>query len=547
MPTAINYNDFFDNEEDNSRKYWGEEAAGCIFIAKDTGRILLAKRGEEADQPGEWGTWGGKIDGDESPKEAVAREVEEETGYDGVTKISPLYTFKDGSFKYHNFLVIVPFEFTPQLNWENESSAWIEFGKWPEPMHFGLQTLIQHAGPKLKRVVDLLNKKRDTLTEVKSQRVVVGIITKNLEVFSKSNIDTHTDLKILNSRLQSYGEDNKRWRYNSDTQTVYWYSHPTDDEKEEVEYNLSKNYNYKVKIHLYIGDRSSVEYGLNQIKAHGIGESMDTAPSAIVQSAPTFSKEFVDYMKSVENLNRVGFKGGKWYPHASVEGGLPTIGYGHKIKDKFELERFQRGLSDGAVERMFLADLASAKRKAYIEIKNMFGVQVPLDARQEEILVDYTFNLGTLKGFPKLVKAVLNKDWATVSKEYKRSAGGKELGRNKAFSNRYLKESSDSNEVSVKNQGLVDVGVHGYKWSTPHAYLSFGHDPSSRLFHLYMIQTPKEEDRNQGYSKALLERFFQMIQKQGGALDVGSYTTSGMAFAKHVIERLAKQYRVRLV
>lgn len=445
MPTAINYNDFFDDEEGEPSKYWGEEAAGCIFIAKDTGRILLAHRSEEPDEknrlpnePGTWGTWGGKIDAGETPKEAVAREVEEEAGYEGVSKISPLYIYRDGNFKYHNFLVIVPFEFTPQLNWENDSSAWVEFGQWPEPLHFGLQALIQHSGPKLKKVIDLLKKKRDTLKE------------------------------------------------------------------------------------------------------------MDTPP-AIVQSAHSFSKEFVEYMKSVENLNRVGFKDGKWYPHASFEGGLPTIGYGHKIKDKSELKRLRNGLSDGAVERMFLADLASARRKAYVDIKNMVGVQIPLDAKQEEILTDYTFSMGTLKAFPKFVRAVLDKDWATASKEYKRAGAGKELARNKVFFNRYLKEASSDNGMKMEPQGLVDVGVHGYKWSTLHAYLSFGHEPSARLFHLYMIQTPKEEDRNKGYSKALLERFFQMIQKQGGALDVGSYTTSGMAFSKHVIERLAKQYRVRLV
>lgn len=438
MPTPIQYDDFFEDPE-SSRTYWGKEAAGCIFIAKDSGRILLAKRGEDAEEPGTWGTWGGKIDGDETPKEAVTREVEEETGYDGVFKVSPLYTFKDGQFKYHNFLIVVPFEFTPQLNWENDNSAWVEFGKFPSPLHFGMEALLQHAGPKIKKVIDLLNKKRDTITE------------------------------------------------------------------------------------------------------------MEATPPAIVQSTNSFSKEFVDYIRGVENLGKTGFKNGKWYPYPDAGG--YSVGYGHHIKDKGELKRLRNGLSDSAVERALLSDLAIAKRRVYSDIKDMFGVQVPLDTKQEEILVDYAYNLGTLKDFSKFVRAVLTKDWATAAKEHKRFYQHQELGRNKAFFDRYLKENSapQSEEIKVEKEGLVDVDTYGYRWSTPHSYLSFGHEPNSRSYHLYMIQTPNEADRKQGHSKVLLNKFLQLIGSQGGTLDVESYTMSGMAWTKHVIDRLAKQYRVRLV
>lgn len=274
MPSTLKYNEFFDGEEPEGNKYWGDEAAGCIFVAKDTGRILLAQRGEEAEEPGTWGTWGGKMDGNETPKEAVKREVEEETGYDGITKITPLYVFRDGTFKYHNFLVLVPFEFTPQLNWENESSVWVEYGKWPEPTHFGLVNLIKHAGTKIQRVIQLLDKKRNTFTE------------------------------------------------------------------------------------------------------------------------------------------------------------------------------------------------------------------------------------------------------ATVTEE--------------------------NDEITVVPQGIVNVGTYGYKWMTPHGYLWFTHSKNERLFTLLMIRT-EPEFQYQGYSKNLLEKFFQHIKQHGGALEVESYTTSGLAHVQHVIERLAKQYNVRLV
>jgi hypothetical protein len=76
-------------------------------------------------------------------------------------KLAHVYTFRgrtvDGhDFKYHNFVALVPNEFTPELNWENDRSDWVEYGHWPEPLHFGFEKLIQHAGFKVKRIVDLI-------------------------------------------------------------------------------------------------------------------------------------------------------------------------------------------------------------------------------------------------------------------------------------------------------------------------------------------------------------------------------------------------------
>ena len=481
MPSEPEYADFF-SDESETPKYWGNKAAGCIFLSKDTGRILLAHRSNEVDyEPETWGTWGGKIDGSETPAQAVEREVEEETGYTDLFKLHPLYVFKDGEFEYHNYLVIVQFEFTPQLNWENDDSAWVEYGNWPKPLHFGMVELINHVGPKLKRIVDLLKKRKHTMLE------------------------------------------------------------------------------------------------------------MD-APPAIHQSADTFSSDFVNYIKHVENGGKTGYRNGLWYPHKSPEGGKPTIGYGHKITSGLEVIRMADGVSDKDVERLLRKDLERARKIAHWDIEHMTKVKIPLDQKQEEIFTDYAFNLGTLRGYPKFVRAVLNKDWTTAGKEYKRSyknkTGFHELGRNKDFAARYLshaepkkkpepspeksetppkkainpslqarvKASLDAglkpipiHENIVKQDlGLVDVGIRGYKLQSPYSYVNYGYDAHTKSYILYMVRTEDETNLNQGHAKEVLEAFFKLVKENHGSIKVESYTNAGMAHIQHVLKRMGQQYGVRV-
>lgn len=139
--------DYDDADDDHRRAlrdtgFWGAQGAGCIFIACSTGRILLAHRSRHVLEPDTWGSWGGAIDRNERPETAVKREIEEETGYDGEFDLIPLMTFHKGTFAYHNFLAIVPDEFEPDINWEQQGFRWCEWGNWPSPIHFGLKALL---------------------------------------------------------------------------------------------------------------------------------------------------------------------------------------------------------------------------------------------------------------------------------------------------------------------------------------------------------------------------------------------------------------------
>jgi len=156
---------------------------------------------------------------------------------------------------------------------------------------------------------------------------------------------------------------------------------------------------------------------------------------AITQSVKKSIGTFTDYIKKVENQGKVGYNTEKklWFPHKSFEGGSDTIGYGHKIQKG---EDFSKGITDAQAESLLNTDLAKAKQQVY---KETGGVK--LTPQQEEMFVDFVFNMGTLKKFPKFTEFALKNDLEGMKSQYKRYAGGKELkGRNSEFLKRFLSE-----------------------------------------------------------------------------------------------------------
>ena len=147
------YDEVYENSDEEHHAelkktgFWGKRGAGCLFFAMDTRRLCIAHRSDEVEQPGTWGTWGGAIDRNESPEQAVTREAREEAGYAGKLELEPLFVFKHSSgFTYYNFLAVVEREFKPHLDWESQGFVWTTFGKWPTPLHPGLALLLKDPG-----------------------------------------------------------------------------------------------------------------------------------------------------------------------------------------------------------------------------------------------------------------------------------------------------------------------------------------------------------------------------------------------------------------
>lgn len=117
-----------------------KEACGTIFISKNTGRVLLNLRAPNKTFQLKWSLWGGMMEGNETPKECLLREMSEEMGFiPDINKIYPfdIYESDDKNFRYYSFICVVDDEFNPILNDESVGYSWCKLGIWPKPMHEG--------------------------------------------------------------------------------------------------------------------------------------------------------------------------------------------------------------------------------------------------------------------------------------------------------------------------------------------------------------------------------------------------------------------------
>ena len=167
---------------DESGKFWGSQGAGAIFVAEDTGRILLQHRSPYVNEPNTWGVIGGAIDAGEDPQEAMEREVHEETGYNGQMRVEKLYVFQSGKFRYTNFLVIVPHEFSPRHGWESQDHVWTTLDDLPEPLHFGFKAALPSLQQRLGQEAVSASNRRNHGNEEESIRALCARVEARLRV-----------------------------------------------------------------------------------------------------------------------------------------------------------------------------------------------------------------------------------------------------------------------------------------------------------------------------------------------------------------------------
>lgn len=136
----------FDN--DSGERFWGNKGAGVLPFCSSTKRFLINHRSGYVNEPHTWGVWGGAIDSNEQPRQAVLRELREEAGYTGHIELIDAYIFRSsgGGFTFYNFIGIVDEEFEPELDWESQGFEWIGYDDLlnKDNLHFGLESLLDN-------------------------------------------------------------------------------------------------------------------------------------------------------------------------------------------------------------------------------------------------------------------------------------------------------------------------------------------------------------------------------------------------------------------
>ena len=197
------------------------------------------------------------------------------------------------------------------------------------------------------------------------------------------------------------------------------------------------------------GALTGLALGASSLLGHGAAAQPPAAATNTVARAATVSVETQEgfnlafhFIQREEN-NKANKKGGwdntkqRWFLHRSVEGGMDTIAYGHKLSSRAEAARFRDGITDEEAHDLLYTDLI----RSYNNVLSKLGRSrraLPTTRYGVAMLLDIEFNVRNgIAAFPKFVDGLMTDNAAAMNKEYHRYAkieGVKtEIGRSKAF------------------------------------------------------------------------------------------------------------------
>ena len=124
---------------------------GAFLYCKHTKRFLFLLRNGPDRHEYTWSIVGGRQEEEESPRECLIREIEEETGRGIYITFVPLdsFTSENGRFVYNTYFCALEKEFVPNLNDEHCGYCWVPLDNFPRPMHPGVFNSIKEEETRL--------------------------------------------------------------------------------------------------------------------------------------------------------------------------------------------------------------------------------------------------------------------------------------------------------------------------------------------------------------------------------------------------------------
>lgn len=130
--------------------------AGIIAIEKESGKILLGRRGLDGQDPNCWAPFGGTFDKkDIIPRTTAVREFIEETKCSEkfLMEKEPFYICEDNHVKFYSYIGIFEKIFIPTLNSENLEYGWFNIDLLPENLHPGSKELFENEYIKIRKYI----------------------------------------------------------------------------------------------------------------------------------------------------------------------------------------------------------------------------------------------------------------------------------------------------------------------------------------------------------------------------------------------------------
>jgi 8-oxo-dGTP pyrophosphatase MutT (NUDIX family) len=118
-----------------------------IFLVRDDGAILLARRSQNVSEPGWWSIPGGAVKPGEDVVAGALREFCEEMGSVPPLQLTSWHPVRIPKGVFTTVVATIPtnagLHWRPRLNWEHDHWGWFHVDRLPRPLHPGVKHFIR--------------------------------------------------------------------------------------------------------------------------------------------------------------------------------------------------------------------------------------------------------------------------------------------------------------------------------------------------------------------------------------------------------------------